>query len=252
MLKKIFLIGYVMIWMSCNPTDENSSQISYEMRKVEKEACHEESCAALLLHFPWFIGEGDPDLLNAHIEQQMVMYLQEGEPEKAISLDSAITDFLSEFLAFSQSHESVDQWQLTINSEVTYQNDDLVSLLFDSYSYKGGAHPNSFQMYLNFDTKNQRLLKSEDLVLDKEKLKQLAEEKFRDYHQVDPQSTLEDDGRFFLDSENSFFLPIVMGYNDNAFILFYNPYEIGPYALGPTEIRIPLQDLENVVYGVRD
>ncbi len=252
MNERILLILYMMMWMSCNSKDENTSQITYEMREVEKQACHDESCAAVLFNYPWFFGEGVPDLLNEHIEQQMVMYLLEEEPGEAISLDSAVTGFFSKFLDYSQEHESVEQWQVTINSKITYQDTELVSVLFNSFSYKGGAHPNSFQMYLNFDRKNQSLLKSEDLVLDREKLKQLAEAKFRNYHQVEPQTTIEDDGRFFLDSENDFFLPIAMGFNDDAFILFYNPYEIGPYVLGPTEIRIPLQELENVIFGLKE
>lgn len=80
---------------------------------------------------------------------------------------------------------------------------------------------------------------------------EMVEREFREIHQVEDKASLKEDERFFLEEEEGLLLPVAMGYDENDFVLIYNPYEIGPYALGATEIRIPLDDLENIVYGVR-
>jgi hypothetical protein len=52
---------------------------------------------------------------------------------------------------------------------------------------------------------------------------------------------------FFLDSNHKFFLPTAIGYEIDSLVLFYNTYEIGPYVMGTTEIKIAKQNLQGVV-----
>ena len=63
--------------------------------------------------------------------------------------------------------EDVDKssapYDLTVNYEVTFLNQDLVSVLFIESSYSGGAHGNKESYTLNYDLKKGKVLKLADL-----------------------------------------------------------------------------------------
>ncbi|MCU0399620.1 MAG: DUF3298 and DUF4163 domain-containing protein, partial [Algoriphagus sp.] len=126
------------------------------------------------------------------------------------------------------------------------ESDNIVSIIFEQYNYTGGAHPNSSVAFLNFEKKSGEYLSIDRLVLDLAKVTQLAEQKFRHFHEVREGVSLEDDGRFFL-PESGFFLANAMGLKDDSFYIVYIPYEIGPYVLGYTELKFTKEELGDAV-----
>jgi hypothetical protein len=63
---------------------------------------------------------------------------------------------------------------------------------------------------------------------------------------LDEDITLAESGLFFL-PETGFFLPNSMGFSGDKFRLIYIPYEIGPYAMGYTELDFSLVELKLIV-----
>ncbi len=163
---RLFLIPFFVIGISCESNMKDSDKnLESKMRKLEKQDCNQGTCATVLFNFPMIKEDREAaKILNEHIEQQLIMYLQEDESVPIASLDSAVDLFLSGFSDYSESYSTTEQWQVSVNAKVTYQTGNMVSVLFDSYSYKGGAHPNSFQMYLNYDKKKQSLVKKQMLI----------------------------------------------------------------------------------------
>lgn len=225
--------------------------MAFEHRDIEKKACSGEDCATVLLHYPFFTdGNNTAEILNEHVEQQLVMMLGYGELNTEESLSQSIQRFLDDFVEFSEEFSFSQSWEIDVNADLTFQNKEAISIRFDAYSYLGGAHPNSFRQYLNFDKTKAKLIKNEDLLKNYSSMYSLAEEKFRSYHEVEEFSSLVEDGRFFLNEADEFFLPVSMGAEGDEFVLYYNPYEIGPYVLGATPLRFPLKDLDGVVNEV--
>nr|WP_283773982.1 DUF3298 and DUF4163 domain-containing protein [Aquiflexum sp. TKW24L] len=222
--------------------------MDFQQKTFEKVDCAGQDCAKVSLSYPFFPGPSESaDFLNAHMEQQLVMFLNIGENQEIVPLDSAVTTFLDSYVAFREDFDSPQEWEIMIDSKVTFLGDKLISIVFDSYSFTGGAHPNSYRLYLNFDLGKNAPLKNEDLVLDKNALLTLAESKFRDYHGVPQSVSLAEDGSFFLENDKDFFLPAAMGFEGEDFVLFYNPYEIGPYVMGPTELRFTKQEIKGLI-----
>ena len=96
------------------------------------------------------------------------------------------------------------------------------------------------------DRSTGEFLSIDRLILDQPKLLSLAEKAFREFHEVDENITLEESGLFFL-PETGFFLPNAMGFSGDKFQLIYIPYEIGPYAMGFTELVFSLDELKGIV-----
>jgi hypothetical protein len=243
-----FVIFFGILLQSCHTGTTESGTLEFEQRKVQKEACVGEECAQISLVFPYFTGKSESvDYLNLHVEQELVMFLNVGENQEIVPLDSAVKTFLDSYVAFKKDFDSAQEWEISIDSKVTHQGQKLISIVFDSFSFTGGAHPNSYRMYLNFDLFTGSLLKNEELILDKNGLLTLGESKFRDYHKVPDGVALKEEGSFFLENDRDFFLPAAMGFEGEEFVLFYNPYEIGPYVMGSTELRFSKEEVKGLV-----
>jgi hypothetical protein len=149
---------------------------------------------------------------------------------------------------FRKSFEDVSQeWEIEVMGKVVFESEKLLTVRFSNYWFTGGAHPNSSVAYLNFDLgQGGKLLTPDELLMDKEKLLALAERKFKEIHDVSGELALEDDERFFL-PESGFFLPAAMGFENGEWVMLYNPYEIGPYVMGYTELRFGRDEIKGVV-----
>ncbi|WP_215226025.1 DUF3298 and DUF4163 domain-containing protein [Echinicola shivajiensis] len=246
------LIGLIL--MACNSSKQEITEdpISYEIEEFKKSTCPGggEFCAEVKMSYPLFSGGEDTlsVLLNIHVLEQLKMYLQWGEKEGGLpSLNELADDVLDEYSSFKKDFpESSQSWYSETEAMVTLIDSDLISIKFLNSAYTGGAHPNYVSQYMNFDVEKKSLLKNEDIVLDEEKLMELAKQAFREYHEVKEGISLEEDGRFFLE-KGKFFLPAAMGYEGEEFVLLYNTYEITPYSMGQTELRFPLATLNGVV-----
>jgi hypothetical protein len=238
----------IFFLLSCNSDNTESVSLDFEQKNYEKEACVKQECASLSLSYPYFKGETEVvSLLNVHIEQQLVMFLNIGEDQEIVPLDSAVSTFLDSYISFKKEFDSPQEWEINVESKVTHLDEKLISIVFDSFSYTGGAHPNSFRMYLNFDPERKSVLKNEELVVDKNALLSLAEAKFKSHHNVSDNVSLAETGSFFLEDDKDFFLPAAMGFEGDEFVLFYNPYEIGPYVMGATELRFKKEEITGLV-----
>ncbi|MBD8491196.1 DUF3298 and DUF4163 domain-containing protein [Echinicola sp. CAU 1574] len=261
-----FLLGFTLLFfgvMACSSGQEKKihvleqASLRYEIDDFSQNACVGEDsvCAEVNMFYPIFENgdEGLTSWINLHIKEQLLMYLTWGEEEIQVdSLEAGAEKFLDGFVDFGRDYpESVHSWFNNTESEVSMLDDGTLSIFFSNSSFTGGAHPNHSVMFLNFDLINKKLLKEEDLVLDKQELLELSEKKFKEYHDVEVEINLKDDGRFFLDENEQFFLPAAIGYEGEDFVMIYNSYEIGPYAMGQTELRFSLEELEGIVRPIK-
>jgi hypothetical protein len=103
----------------------------------------------------------------------------------------------------------------------------------------GGAHGNTAKLVQSYSLKDGMAI---DLVERYgEKLKALAEVKFREYHSLSADESLNDAG--FIFPEEGFILPENIGYSVKGITLFYNPYEVAPYSTGSTILEIYMEEL---------
>lgn len=136
-------------------------------------------------------------------------------------------------------------WELTVKSDTVYTSPRTITVRLDSYAYTGGAHPNSYTAFYNFDRQTGRNLSIRDLVSDTTALLPLVEKAFRQKQDIRPEQDLEAEGYFLEDGR--FFLPENVGISRDGLVFYYNPYEIGAYALGPIDVLVPYAQLEDIL-----
>ena len=132
---------------------------------------------------------------------------------------------------------------------VTVEADTLgvFSARFDNYYFLGGAHPNYFTSFINTDLSNGSNIKLSGIFNPgyENELNKIGESKFRAKRDLKPDEDLTEAGYWF--DKGKFKM------NDNFVItaegisFFFNSYEIGPYALGTTEIMIDYSEIKDLI-----
>jgi hypothetical protein len=143
-------------------------------------------------------------------------------------------------------------WTLDMSYETFYHSPSVVSVLFDMYTYTGGAHPNTYFKTFTFDLENESLYTLEGLFQEGVD----ARETLAPIARVQLQQTLADFPDFIdtgtephpdtttypgLDNYANWVL------TEDALVLYFPPYQVAPYVAGPQTVSIPLVDLQNVL-----
>lgn len=246
---KITFVLLCLAWMSCGQRKVSPvtqvTELTHRLDSLVEERCIGGNCASLSLRWPVFEGGRQSDPINLAIRESLESMIQIGEDW--MPLDSAVQNYFRSFEEFkAEFPDSYGGWEMEVEASLSYQSDSTFSILFSWMSFLGGAHPNHGKSFLNFATASGEYLSLDRLVLDEAGLRGLVEEKFRQFHQVEDGLSLADDDRFFL-PETGFFLANAMGFQEGKFWVIYIPYEIGPYAMGYTELEFSREELASRV-----
>ncbi|MFC3415557.1 DUF3298 and DUF4163 domain-containing protein [Algoriphagus hitonicola] len=240
---KALLYALLLGLVSCQ--SKTAQNYTWEIQELSGEQCPDENCARVNLTFPIFSGNDGGDSINLRIEEKLHTYFFDDSAD--LVLEDKIEVFIKDFSEFkAEFPEASGDWELEVKSDITYQSDSLISVFFEYYVFTGGAHPNSSVSFLNFDALTGEEVGMEDLILDDKELMGMAEQSFREFHQIPQTQELNESNQFFI-PESGFFLPQAMGFKDGKFWLIYSPYEIGPYAMGYTELSFELEKLKGIV-----
>lgn len=154
--------------------------------------------------------------------------------------------------------KSYNEWQKETNSELVFsvsskptylghkslKNQDRLELFeVASEEYTGGAHGMYWFHHYVFSMKQQKQLTLDDIVIKGKKnaLEKLAKQKYNEYlkgHAVKPRE-MADMWEFFLTNNFSF--------DDKGLVLYYQPYEITPYAMGAPELHFSYAELSGII-----
>ncbi len=160
------------------------------------------------------------------------------------NIQEALDSFVANYKSFKDDFpDSSGVWELIVETEVVFESETIISYSINTYTYTGGAHGNDKIILLNFDASTGTILNQENLFLDSNKLKSVAESFFIK-SQKESSDTFKMEDYFF---GQEFQLPENMSYSDDGFLMLYNVYEIASYAQGYTEFVIPYDELEGIL-----
>jgi hypothetical protein len=128
-----------------------------------------------------------------------------------------------------------------------YNDNDLLSIRQEWYSYTGGAHGNFGASNYAINLKTGKEIKLNDLFLEQNQsqLSDIIEQKILEQQHkfIGEQASLQDAG-FFVEeinpTENFYLTKKGIGF-------YYSPYEIAPYAAGAIEVFVPFSDCKHLM-----
>ena len=228
----LILILFLSIY-SCN---SEIKPVEFDMISVDETFDAEISAS-------YNVAKGNSELattINLTIEEAIVSLLS--DPGVTTDLKSALNDFNEEYISFKaefpESSEPV--WELYIETERTYQSEDIITLAISVYEFQGGAHGNDKIIFLNLNAETGSILKMKDIINDLEGFKSLAENHFKkSLNSNTDEPKIED--YFF---GEPYQLPENIGFSEDGLVMLYNTYEIASYDKGYTEYVIPIDEVE--------
>ena len=254
------LVGMVsLITLGCQEGPKNQSEqkevVTFKAKDVtfsrQSAKCQGDgNCAKVSAVYPQL--ETESAAIAARINDTIFHYLSASLAVFSIEENEIITDLDTIAHRFIQDYEELLQetpdysmaWEVSTEGKLLFQNGQVLSVELSNYSFTGGAHPNSYLTYLNFDAQTGEKLENEDWILDVEQLTEKAELKFRKVMELGPDDNLNEAGFFF---GNSFSLPENIGFDSTGLAMYYNPYEAAAYAVGPISFVLEYNELENVI-----
>lgn len=229
------------------------ARLAWEMRTLERTAagCGEEGtpCATVSLEYPEVTaapGDGTVQALNGFI-RDFVMAPAVGE-EPAATPEALAEEVLQESERFHQEFpDAPGGWSLERAVKIVHQTPRVVSLEATESVFLGGAHPNSTVIYASFDPATGRRIALADLFLPTagERLREVAERRFREAREIPPDRDLAEEGFEF--EGGAFDLNDNFALLEDGLVFYYNPYEIAAYVYGPTEVKLTREDLAGLV-----
>ncbi len=150
-------------------------------------------------------------------------------------------EYLNEQLAEMQSSDYRYSLSEDRNFSVIRDKSGLLSLLYMGYSYSGGAHGMPFMIGMNIDFNESKLLNFADIFVEgkdyEKELLQIINNELK--NKPDVYADLFEPTITELPGDNGFY------FMEDNLIVYYTPYEIGPYSMGFVDFKIPLAKLGN-------
>ena len=167
------------------------------------------------------------------IEQRLDEFIQDYEEHK--------TDMKEFGLPVSSS------WFFELTVEVLLNSPDIMALRIHQLEFTGGAHANPSTSYLNLDLKSGAVLKLSDVLHGnyEAELLAIAELQFKKSANLDADTNLMETHYEF--NEGHFVLPNNFCVGRKGIHFYYNPYDLGPFALGFIAFEIPYQQLKKLI-----
>ncbi len=205
-----------------------------------------QQCATVTITYPKVLDAGTPeaiDALNQFIQAQLLDY---GDPDgqQPTTLDELANMFIGEYM---QDPSPIGSWELERHASIAFSAEHLATLNVTESGYTGGAHPFSGERYYVLDSDTGRQLTLADLLLSgyESGLNVQGERAFRQARGIAADANLESEGFWF---ENSTFaVNNNFGVMGDGLIFVFNPYEVAPYALGPTQFTVHYEDIRSLI-----
>ncbi len=237
---KIRTVCFLLVLISFGCKKDN--KITFEPLTYFGNECTD--CPLVEITVPKALGNAKVDkVVNNALKEEVIYLLNFNEENDATDIESAIISFTKGYTDLkNQFSEEATPWEATVNTAVSYEDDEIITLKLDSYLFTGGAHGYNTTHYLNFNKQKSIELDTEDLFKNKSDFEEFAESKFRIQEEIPSQYDINSTG--FMFETGSFYLPENVGYTEQGVQLFYEQYEVASYADGPIVLTISYKELK--------
>ncbi|WP_077404921.1 DUF3298 and DUF4163 domain-containing protein [Cellulophaga omnivescoria] len=241
MNNKFFLFLFLIVLIGCN----NKKEVSFGTLNFTTEK--ETNKPLVVINVPKAVKQTKvSETINNKIKEKIISLLIFDDDITVDNIDDAISSLNDEFLSVKEKLPGdATRWEVTINGEVVYETDKIITIDLETYEFTGGAHGYESSILLNFDAVKGTLLSNEELIASKEEFYNLAELKFRTQEKIPANVPINDTG--FMFEEEVFTLPSNIGYTKKGLKLLYNTYEVGSYADGQIEVLLPYKEVNNML-----
>ncbi|MGQ9643919.1 MAG: DUF3298 and DUF4163 domain-containing protein [Ignavibacterium sp.] len=194
----------------------------------------EDTSAYVKISYPQING-----LNNSEIQKKINSFLESEFMQAKTWYDefTSDTDYTSEF---------PPDWVFSFEADyrVEYNSKDFISIVMDYFEFTGGAHGNYYSVGYNIRTSDGAVLTLDD-ILKPNSLQALSEFCAEEILNMFNANSLNEAGLFedelVISEDQDFFV------TQNSLVIQFDPYEIGPYAMGSIEVELKFNIIKNIL-----
>lgn len=255
----LLFIGFLMGLFGCN---QAADQSPVSLQKIAYQYTGEGQCdttkrrgVSVSAQYIQLAGESSAthsinDSLRAMVASGITDWVDSVDLAQA---PAARLDLATGARLFSVSYQKMGEegrmfggcWELQVDCDTTFSSPAILTVRQETYTYSGGAHPNTQTRLQSFSRRTGHALQLTEVVSDTTALLGLVERAFRKQQDIRAGQDLEAAGYFLRDGQ--FFLPGTFGIGRDGLIFLYNPYEIAAYAVGPIQLTVPYSSLKAIL-----
>ena len=246
-MKRILIVASILlVALSCKKETPQLQFKTEQIAAADLPGCKDEICPEIDIQLVKADGDGSfTKTINDAVAGVVIDNLSTSPDEegKIKSIDEGLDHFIGDYREFkNEFSQSPAEYEIKIISKVSHQDENLICITMDAYTYMGGAHGYSSKRYLNFDVQTGQQLDNKALISDEDGFMTFVEKKFREQQDIPADDNINGTGYMFKD--DIFALPANIGFEGNDMILTYNPYEVAAYAEGQIKVRIPVEEVK--------
>ena len=219
---------------------------SYKTFKQRDTSCGnnpDSACTIVKIEYPDFC---DKKALNDSIAQKFIKLYAVTNAKPDTNYKQLAGNFINYYHDFKKIQpKSTLFYLLDGHAKVLRQDTSMVNIEITGYSYHGGPHGVEYTGYVNWDTKANKSISLNDILVSdyQDKLNSIAEQLFRKNEKLSDTSSLNNQRTYFF-KNNKFSLPDSYLLTTSGICFLYNVYTIKAYAAGPTQLFIPYAQIE--------
>ncbi|MEZ5358994.1 MAG: DUF4163 domain-containing protein [Candidatus Zixiibacteriota bacterium] len=255
---RILVLSFMLCLLSVVACEKSKPEVwypkvTYEMRQLERtigvDVDTSKSYAIIQVAYPE-ITMADRDTVKTLINQYIYCHILDQFEDSLCqtTIESQMDNFIAEYKDFKDFVPDLSQhWESRTTVSVINDTLGIFSIGLTTYSYTGGAHPNASSFFANFSSYNGDYIRLEDVLIEgyQEELTKIAEIQFRQAKNIGLNDSLSSAGYWFAD--DTFYLNDNYLFGKDNLIFFYNLYEIAPFSMGSSEIKIPYKLMGSLI-----
>jgi hypothetical protein len=234
-----FLIVLILTFASC----EKEDKIAFEPIVYLGDQCT--NCTSVKISIPNALEDSKiSKTINNSLKEEIIYLLTFEDGINVTTIEEAISSFKNGYTI--QKNKFPDEsigWEVKIDGEVAYEDENIVTIQLKTYIFTGGAHGYTPTRFLNFDKKKGLELENWELFKDLDTFIHFAETKFRIQEHVPLEKSINSTG--FMFDDNRFYLSENIGFTKEGMKLFYDQYEVASYADGPIVLNLPYNEVQD-------
>lgn len=176
------------------------------------------------------------------------MFASLEDAERALPFDSIASGLIEQYTDLREEFSDYSlPWTLERVCTILADTAGVISVRFEEASFLGGAHGLRTVRLASFDAARGKRLTYGDFFRPgfDSAFARIAEREFRTVRSI-PDSQSFSDAGFWIE-EGRFEPSQNVAVGKAGLILYYNPYEVAPYVMGPTEVLIPFAIVKGIV-----
>lgn len=250
----LLLVSVVLLFSCGKKTEEKTTRtIGFTMKNFNLESaggCASDTipCASYEVEYPEFSGLDSVVVrkITHKIDSVVTTGYSEGLPQ---TFRETAPVFIQQYEDYKTESEGMDVpeqgWSFHALIKPELISDSLISLSVTRDEYAGGAHPNSSTAYINVNPENGNDISLKDVLKPgfNDVLTKAGEKGFRKAHELSDTASFQFNDFEF--ENNRFQLTNNYGFTKSGIVFYYNSYEVAPYAMGPTEVIIPYEEVKD-------